>query len=148
MFSKISQNSQESTCAIVSFLIKLQVDDCSVIKKETLAQVFSCEFCKIFKNTFFFLQKSSSGCFCHMKQVPRSSEETWLKVHSNKFWLKIKFYYRNEKHAAKINQVETYIPGYEIRFKLPILIGYTRGLNKTYLGYSYDVSRVTLLRSI
>ena len=23
------------------------------IKKETLAQVFSCEFCKIFKNTFF-----------------------------------------------------------------------------------------------
>ena len=25
---------------------------CSV-KKETLAQVFSCEFCEIFKNTFF-----------------------------------------------------------------------------------------------
>ena len=24
-----------------------------VIKKETLAQVFSCEFCKIYKNTFF-----------------------------------------------------------------------------------------------
>ena len=23
------------------------------IKKETLAQVFSCEFCEIFKNTFF-----------------------------------------------------------------------------------------------
>ena len=26
---------------------------CNFIKKETLAQVFSCEFCKIFKNTFF-----------------------------------------------------------------------------------------------
>ena len=26
---------------------------CSFIKKETLAQVFSCEFCKISKNTFF-----------------------------------------------------------------------------------------------
>ena len=24
---------------------------CNFIKKETLAQVFSCEFCKIFKNT-------------------------------------------------------------------------------------------------
>ena len=26
---------------------------CKFIKKETLAQVFSCEFCEIFKNTFF-----------------------------------------------------------------------------------------------
>ena len=26
---------------------------CNVIKKETLAQVFSCEFCRILKNTFF-----------------------------------------------------------------------------------------------
>ena len=26
---------------------------CNVIKKETLAQVFSCEFCQISKNTFF-----------------------------------------------------------------------------------------------
>ena len=26
---------------------------CSLIKKETLAQVFSCEICKISKNTFF-----------------------------------------------------------------------------------------------
>ena len=25
---------------------------CNFIKKETLAQVFSCEFCEIFKNTF------------------------------------------------------------------------------------------------
>ena len=47
---KILQNSQENTCARVSFLIKLQA--CNFIKKETLAQVFSCEFCEIFKNTF------------------------------------------------------------------------------------------------
>ena len=26
---------------------------CNFIKKEALAQVFSCEFCEIFKNTFF-----------------------------------------------------------------------------------------------
>ena len=28
--------------------------DCNFIKKETMAQVFSCEFCEIFKNTFFY----------------------------------------------------------------------------------------------
>ena len=39
--------SQENTCVRVSFLIKLQ-------NKETLAQVFSCEFCEISKNTFFY----------------------------------------------------------------------------------------------
>ena len=39
LFLNIPQNSQESNCARV--------------KKETLAQVFSCEFCEIFKNTFF-----------------------------------------------------------------------------------------------
>ena len=44
VFKEISQNSQENTCARVSFLIKLQ----------TLAQVFSCEFCEISKNTFSY----------------------------------------------------------------------------------------------
>ena len=41
VFVEISQNSQENTCARVSLL------------KETLAQVFSCEFCEISTNTFF-----------------------------------------------------------------------------------------------
>ena len=53
MFLEILPNSQENSCARVSFLIKLQVDTCNFIKKESLAQVFSCEFCEIFKNTFF-----------------------------------------------------------------------------------------------
>ena len=43
VFLEISQNSQENTCARVSFLLK-----------ETLAQVFSCEFCEISKNIFFY----------------------------------------------------------------------------------------------
>ena len=37
----------EYTCARVSFFNK-------VIKKEALAQVFSCKFCKISKNTFSY----------------------------------------------------------------------------------------------
>ena len=34
-------------------LIKLQALPATLLKKETLAQVFSCEFCEISKNTFF-----------------------------------------------------------------------------------------------
>ena len=51
LFLEISQNSQENTCDRGSFLIKLQAGG---FKKETLAQVFSCEFCEISKNTIFY----------------------------------------------------------------------------------------------
>ena len=47
MFLEISQNSQENNCAKVSF------SACNFIKKETLAQVFSCEFRQTSMNTFF-----------------------------------------------------------------------------------------------
>ena len=40
---EISQNSQEN-----------KPEACNFIKKDTLAQVFSCEFCEISKNTFFY----------------------------------------------------------------------------------------------
>ena len=48
---KNSRNSQENTCARVSFLITLQAKACNLIKKETLAQAL---FRKILKNTFFY----------------------------------------------------------------------------------------------
>ena len=53
VFLEILQNSQENSCARV-FFNKVTGN---YIKKETLAQVFSCEFFKIFKNTF--LQNNS-----------------------------------------------------------------------------------------
>ena len=53
VFSEVSRNSQENTFSRVSFFIKLQAQACNLIKKETLAQVFFCEFCKISKNIFF-----------------------------------------------------------------------------------------------
>ena len=49
-YLKISQNSQESTCARVSFFIKVAGFN---LKKEILAQVFSSEFFEISKDTFF-----------------------------------------------------------------------------------------------
>ena len=46
-----------------SFLMQLQTLGCSFIKKETLVQVFSWEFCKISKNAFFteHLRVTASG---------------------------------------------------------------------------------------
>ena len=61
---EISQNLQENTCARVSFLIRLQGSDLQLYLKKTLAQVFSCEFCEISKNTFSteHLQSTASDC--------------------------------------------------------------------------------------
>ena len=59
VFLKISQNSQGNTCARVSFLIKLKASwGLNLPEPEvaglSLVQVFSGEFCEIFKNTFFY----------------------------------------------------------------------------------------------
>ena len=60
VFLKISQTSQQNTCPRASFLIKLQT------WKETLAQVFSREFKKTFKNYFFYRTTpvAVSECIC------------------------------------------------------------------------------------
>ena len=52
----VLQNSQGNTCARASFLIRLQawgVRPATILKKR-LVQVFSYEFCGIFKNTYFY----------------------------------------------------------------------------------------------
>ena len=43
------------------FLIKLRVDAFNFIKKETLAQLFFCEFCKNFENSFFYRTHSMAA---------------------------------------------------------------------------------------
>ena len=57
MFLKIWQNSHENTCVGVSLsrsLLSLSRSPRShaTLLEKTPAQVFSCEFCEIFKNTF------------------------------------------------------------------------------------------------
>ena len=49
VFLKMLENSQGNTCVGVSFLPQAW----NFMKKETPTHVFSCEFCEIFKNTFF-----------------------------------------------------------------------------------------------
>ena len=72
-FSEKFAKSQKNICAGV-FSIKLQASTSNFIqasasnfiKKETQAAVFSCEFCKIFKNTFFIKHlQMTAFCFVH-----------------------------------------------------------------------------------
>ena len=62
VFWEISQNSQENTCA--SFFFN------NFIKKEALAQVFSCKFCKIWKNTFFYRTPPVAASECDEEYFP------------------------------------------------------------------------------
>ena len=53
VLGEISQNSQEIYAGISFFIKLLTLYICCFIKNKSLAQVFSCEFCEICKNTFF-----------------------------------------------------------------------------------------------
>ena len=63
VFIKISQNLQKNTGARASFLIKLPALARILIEKKTMAQVFSCEFCKTFKSDFStkYIRATASG---------------------------------------------------------------------------------------
>ena len=62
VFLEISQNSQENTCAEVSFLIKLQVSRlATLLKKRLWHRSFPVNFAKFLRTTF--LQNTSGGCF-------------------------------------------------------------------------------------
>ena len=42
------------SCSVKKLLLEIWAEACNFIKKETLAQVFSCEFCEISKTTFSY----------------------------------------------------------------------------------------------
>ena len=68
MFLEISQNSQEKTCARVSFLIKLQASGLGVF----LVRIFP-HSDWIQRDTHLFLQNTSGGCFCFLQKYLRAS---------------------------------------------------------------------------
>ena len=81
-FLETSQNSPENTCARVSFLIRLQAlqaKACNFVKKETLAQVFSCESCKISKNTFFTEHLGTTASRHYSASLPRALRIQYIK---------------------------------------------------------------------
>ena len=58
VYPRLSQNSQENTCAS------------NFIKKETVAQVFFCEFCEISDNTFFTEYLLTTASLSAIKYYP------------------------------------------------------------------------------
>ena len=74
VFLKILQNTQEITRLGVSFKWGSWLLPCNFIKKETPAQMFSWEFCEIFKSTFFIAHlgvNSSDSESQTQKTMPR-----------------------------------------------------------------------------
>ena len=53
-FRNFAKFTRKHLCQILFFLIKLQASASNFIKKESLAQVFSCTFYKTFMNTFLY----------------------------------------------------------------------------------------------
>ena len=102
MFLEISQRSQENTCARVSFLIKLH-------KKETLAQVFSCEFCGTSKNTFLqntfgrLLLIFQGFAYFLQPHILRNSSEWLLPEEHEVFFLMSKIKLSTHIHPSKAN---------------------------------------------
>ena len=62
LFLNILQYSQESTVVGVSFSESCRPEALQLYQKETPTQVFFCEYCRIFKNTYFeeHLRKAAS----------------------------------------------------------------------------------------
>ena len=83
MLWEISQNFQKNTCARASFVIKLKVSACNFIKKETLTQVFSREFCKVSKNSFF-TRTPTGDCFCFYDRLLESLAALILVINESK----------------------------------------------------------------
>ena len=79
VFLEILQNSQENTCANLFFKKE------NFIKKETLAQVFSSEFCKISKNNFFTEHPRTTASASINDNIYLLSLEQFVKVEIIKF---------------------------------------------------------------
>ena len=68
-------------CQSVFFFIKVEGLRLANLLKKTLAQLFSCEFCEIFKNTFFH-RILSGGCFSTVKTGQQTKRSEW-----SNYWL-------------------------------------------------------------
>ena len=92
IFLEISQNSRENTCTRDSSFIKLQAA-CSFIKKEPLAQVFSCQFWEISGNSFFYRTPpvAASEQSCAGNMIWRQVKQRIVRVKLHIFLFHLKF---------------------------------------------------------
>ena len=72
LFSKKFSKLTGKSCARFSFSIKLQAEVCNFVLKETRAQSFSCKFCAISKNNFFYRIPPAAASAIIRKQISRA----------------------------------------------------------------------------
>ena len=134
VFLKISQNSQENTCARVSFLLKLQAF-CDLTRKEILAQVFSCEFCEICKNTYFY-RTPLVAASVQMKLKIKFSDWQWsFTLYIIMFQIRLLTNLSKELHASKSFFMQDFFPFFDHK-------------KQTVLVYDFGKNRNVNLRQI
>ena len=110
----------------VSLLIKLQTSACNFIKKETLAQVFSCEFCETFKN-------NSSH-----RTAPVAASRTTLQVTTSDHQLQ-HMMATGYKHRSMICMYTVSIEKHHFDFALPYHFRVLYFNNCCYLFFSFFI---------
>ena len=81
LFLEISQNSQESPCVKVSFLIKLLARSATLLKRRLWHRCFSVNFGKFLVTTF--LQNTSDGCFWRRSRLIASLRDYIKRLRRN-----------------------------------------------------------------
>ena len=87
---EIARNSKVFRSSVIYITRKvnpLNLPPCNFVKKETLALTFSCEFCEIFKNTFFLKHIRTTAPGYHFRQnwnlyVPNFKTESGTSISS------------------------------------------------------------------
>ena len=99
MFLEISQNSQENTCATVSFLIKLQAKVCNFIEKRLWHRCFPVTFTKFLRTPFLTE---------HLFYRPRPGDCFWIKVFKGVDFKRFRsqtYLYGNQNYHSSINRL-------------------------------------------
>ena len=117
LFLKISQNSQENNCIGVFFNKLAGLRSATLLTKEIPTKYFSCKFCKIFENRFFY-RLPPSNCFyiwsvySLIQPITRvkSPKVLFLKFNSLKIPLKFSFWKHVQWHSVTVLRSITRTP--------------------------------------
>ena len=103
---------EKRLCQSRFFIKLLHAEAYNFIEKETLVQVFSCEFCEISKNAFFTEHLCATDATCGSSFIPTSSECLSSKSEISLLLLSLTFYYLSQmmpfiKHVTKLCSVRS-----------------------------------------
>ena len=107
MCLEISQSSQGNTCTVVSFLIKLRPEGLQLYYEKIPTQAFACEYCEIFKNSFFYRTPSVAAAVETISKFKGSSFSSVCFGNSENHWSAAK--YKLECNFCYFLEVRRYV---------------------------------------